>query len=270
MAPLKESILLTKVLQTLLEDGVIIESKISKNLAHSSLWKQLIASNILEKTSQGRGFSYRIKNKEQLLNYIEYHFPSFSSIESYTREDNIRKYRNSKAKKTDSKRVVFLRGEESIILNNELLELSAYTNKFELFASKLDKLECDCLCYVENLECFLRAKEVIGEGYIFLHPYGKVSKDTLKNIDAKKLLVWGDYDITGLNDYAMIKSVHPNATFFIPKNFEELFEKYSKKTDKHQKISNNLKNHLHKEPDIANILNMIHTAGRSLEQESLL
>lgn len=270
MALANESILLTKVLKALLEDGAIVESKISKNLAQAPLWKQLVASNILEKISQGRGFVYRIKNSEQLQSYIEYHFPDFNNIESCTREDNIKKYRNSKAKKTDSKRVVFLRGESSIVLNDEILELSTYTNKFELFAAKVDKLKCDCLCYVENLECFLRAKEVIGEGYTFLHPYGKVSKETLKKIDVKKLLVWGDYDITGLNDYAMIKSVHPNATFFIPKNLEQLFKKYSKATDKHQKISANLKNCLDKEPDIANILSMIHISGRSLEQESIL
>jgi len=270
MALIKDFVPLRKILQNLIEDGVVRESKISKNLLQTSLWQQLLSSDIVERTPQGRGFQYCIKNRAQFLDYARYYFPDFAKEGDKTREDNVKKYRNSKAKKTDSNRVVFLRGEESIVLNDEPLELSSYTKKYELFAAKLDSLECDFLCYVENLRCFLRAKEVIGEAYIFFHPYGKISRDILTKITAKKLLVWGDYDITGLSDYALIKSVHPNATFFIPDNFEEIFDRYSKKTDKAQKITNNLKNFLDKEPSIAHILSLIQTQGRSLEQESLL
>jgi hypothetical protein len=154
-----------------------------------------------------------------------------------------------------------------IVLNGENIDLSRYTNSFGLFSVKEPIIKTDKICFVENLDSFLHAEQLFGDGFIFLHKYGRIGIDSLKNISANQILVFVDYDFNGLDEYLRIKSVCNNATLFVPDNFNDLFENYSKAIDGNQQQSERLASSVLTE--VVRIRELVSKTNRFLEQEIL-
>jgi hypothetical protein len=182
--------------------------------------------------------------------------------------ESIIKYRNSKAKKTNQLPFYFLRGNEIVhILNDEIL-LNYYTDKFGAFLTSSLNFKCEKVCFVENKESFLMAEKIFPDNWIFVHKYGRWGKKDFDGLTANKVIVFGDYDIIGLNEFLLIKEVIKNAEFYIPSDFMEKFNLYSKQNNNlNQKISENLKNASCKK--IIEIRELVIKSNRFLEQEAL-
>jgi hypothetical protein len=206
-------------------DSFLTEKAIPKTVLNSPHFKGLVSSLILEKTKSGRGFRYKINKTNEFENFFKTHFPE--DIEVKDKSDNVRKFRNSKIKKTASKPIFMLRGFETIKVNGNELKLKDYTNKFQLFACNAEKIEAKSICIVENLDTFLVAERLLGESFVFLHKYGRIGKESLNSLFTNQLLIFVDYDFNGLEEFLRIKEVFDFAQLFIPENYDELFGKYS-------------------------------------------
>lgn len=216
-----------KTYQTLLDSHCISESKISKYVKRSDHYQQLLDNGVLVKMKKGRGFNICIKKFDEFHKFFKYSFPS-GDINTTTRADNIRKLRNSKAIKIDREPVFFFRGFNSIIMNCVKFNAKEATYNFGLFACKKPVISVNKICFVENLDTFLEAEKLFGKNYLYIHKYGRIGVKYLKNITAKtEVLVFSDYDYVGLNEFLTIKEIYPNAKFYIPPNYDNLFKKYS-------------------------------------------
>ena len=82
-------------------------------------------------------------------------------------------------------------------------------------------------------------------------------------------MVFSDYDLVGLNEYLEIKEANATAQLYVPDNFEDLFDKYSKGTDKllGQIMTEKVKVSL--DPSVIEIRELVIRSNRFLEQEAL-
>src|SRR5690554_6737062 len=207
------------------EDSFLTEKTIPKTVLSSPHFKGLLSSLILEKTKSGRGFRYEVNKTTEFENFFKTYFPE--DIEVKDKSDNVRKFRNSKIQKTVSTPIFMLRGFETVKINGNEVNLEDYTKKFQLFACNAKRIEAKSICIVENLDTFLVAEKLLGESFVFLHKYGRIGKESLGSLFTKQLLVFVDYDFSGLEEFLRIKEVFDFAQLYIPENYDELFGKYS-------------------------------------------
>lgn len=204
-------------------------SKIPQIVKKSSYFRELLESNVIVIEGSLRRGSVRL-NEEEHAHYETFFSDKFPHpiTGEFDRASNIKSLRNSKGRRTESNAVVFLRGEQQVLLNGIEINLEEYTKNFGLFSASLAHLSCEKICFVENLYSFLNAEKVIPKDYILLHTYGRVGDDLLDKIKLEKAIVFSDYDFVGLDEYLKIKEKFEQVTFFIPGNYDALFEKYSK------------------------------------------
>ncbi len=249
-----------------LRNASIPVNAVPKSVKKSLHYQNLFAAKTLDTEKSGRGSKIVIKNVEKFHSFYSRHF-SEEEITTITKASNIKKLRDSKGRKTKSPPVFFIRGFKNIKLNGENLDLSAYTKSFGLFGVRQPTIDTDKICFVENLDSFLKAERVFGNDFIYLHKYGRIGIKSLSAISATEVVVFVDFDFNGIAEYLRIKSVYENATLFIPENYKELLENCSKAIDGRQRQSikvaqSNLK-------EVIQIRELVSKTNRFLEQEIL-
>ena len=250
-----------------LRSNNITLNQVPKSVRNSLHFQNLLQAKIIDTEKSGRGSRIIIKSPESFESFFSKYFSTDEVIE-ITKASNIKKLRDSKARKTKSPSIFFIRGYKNIKLNGENLDLSKYTRSFGLFSVQQPKIQTDKICFVENLDSFLNAEKLFGDDFIYLHKYGRIGIDSLKEISAKEILVFVDYDFNGLDEYLRIKSVYENAKLFMPENFDELFENYSKVIDgKQQQSERVLESKLN---EVIRIRELVSKTNRFLEQEILI
>lgn len=212
-----------------LKIGKVNCSSIPKAVKESSYFENLVhAEVILLKGSWERGSVFL--NQQQIdffEKFLKSHFPHEMTVES-DRANNIKSLRNSKGRRSKSNSIIFLRGSQKVNINGLDVDLSIQTKNFEVFASSLNTLKCDKVCFVENLHTFLQIESLISSDYVFFHAYGRIGVELLKKIQVNEALVFSDYDFVGLNEYLSIKEIIKNTSLFVPDNYDMLFNKYSR------------------------------------------
>lgn len=173
------------------------------------------------------GGSYVVKNEANLRELFERIFPA-QEAQPATAVGNVAAFRNSKAARRESQKVVLLRGLQQVSVNGIDVDLAASTGAFGTFCAVLHALHAPKVCFVENLDVYLIAEQVIGNDYTFVHTYGGLSKAVTESVTACDILVFPDYDFVGLSNYLRIKSVAPTARLFVPDDYDELFETKSR------------------------------------------
>jgi len=253
-----------KTYKKLKKETYLTEKSIPRMVLNSHHFQGLISSSILEKVKSGRGFRYQIVKPNKFEIFFKTYFPE--DVEIKNKSDNVRKFRNSKIKKTTSNPVFLLRGFGAIKIDGSSLNLGTYTKRFKLFACSVSNIEVDSICIVENLDTFMVAEKLLGERFLFLHKYGRIGKSSLAMLSTKELLVFVDYDFNGLEEFLRIKEVFDFAKLYIPKNYEELFTKYSQslKNNKAQ-MTTRIKQSLDK--NVIRIRESIIRNNRFLEQQ---
>lgn len=212
----------------ILNEGKISASQVGNSIKRTSDFTTLLNGGFIEHmpTRTGGG-NYFTKNKDALEKYFADKFPD-ETIGAFTAIGNVNSMRNTKAGKRESQNVILIRGQETVVLNGIETDLRKYTDTYGTFSATLKSLEASKVCFVENLDSFLLAEQVINEGFIFIHTYGGIGKSVVSKTKAKELLVFPDYDFQGLHNYLLVKSVFVNTHLFVPDNYETLFETKSR------------------------------------------
>ena len=207
----------------MLENGKLSASQVSSSVKQSADFITLLNGGFIEhQPAITGGGSYCTKNQEALEKYYCNKFPE-ELKNNLSAVDNVNSFRNTKAAKRESQKIILVRGQKIILLNGTEINLKKYTDKYGTFSARLESLETEKVCFVENLDSFLVAEQVIALDFVFIHTYGGIGKTTIVRIQAKEVLVFPDYDFIGLKNYLLIKSVFSNAKLFVPDNYETLF-----------------------------------------------
>lgn len=215
-------------LKDLLESERVQSSSISKTVRTSKEFEMLVAAKFIDlKTAANNGKYYIVSDKHSLQAFFDKQFPN--DIKNvFTGIQNVRSFRDSKARKKESQRVVLLRGNQKVIANGIEIDLSLSTRQFNLFAMQLSSLKAEKLCFIENLDCFMVADKTLDGSYTYIHTYGRISMEKFKRIEAKEILFCPDYDYIGLDEFLKVKSLYPSALLYLPEGYDTLFEKYCK------------------------------------------
>lgn len=253
-----------KIYKKLSVDGAISKSVISKSVFNSNSFKNLLDAEILEITKVGRGLKIIVNKADDFEKFFKTNFPN--EVANKSKAGNIKKYRNSKGTSVKLPPIFMLRGFKTFIINKQNVDLNSHTTKFGLFSVIPDSIIADKVCFVENLETFLNAEKLLGEDYLFAHKYGRIGKKSISKIQAKEVLVFVDYDFNGLDEFLRIKEVFQNANLFVPKNFDELFDKFSLSLSGNKaKMSKRVVNST--DPIVIKIREQVTRSNRFLEQE---
>lgn len=242
-------------------------SQVPKSVKNSLHFINLMDAKTLDTEKLGRGSKVFIKNSESFETFFSKYFSADEQNTIISKASNIKKLRDSKARKTKSSSIFFIRGFKDIELNHKSFDLAYYTNSFGLFSVQQPSIYTEKVCFIENLDSFLKAEKLLGNDYIYLHKYGRIGINSLKEISANEILVFVDYDFNGLDEYLRIKSKYETATLFIPENFDVLFENYSKVINGKQQQSQRVA--LSKQKEVIKIRELVSKTNRFLEQEIL-
>ena len=207
----------------MLDQGRLNASQIGISVKQSGDFTTLLNGGFIEYIPAiVGGGSYHTKDKESLEKYYCRKFPE-EPRNNLSAVDNVHSFRNTKAAKRESQNVILLRGRNTIKLNGTEINLKKYTDQYGMFSARLQFLEAEKICFVENLDSFLMAEQVIDPNFVFIHTYGRIGKSTTAKIQAKEVLVFPDYDFIGLKDYLLVKNIFSDAKLFVPDNYEILF-----------------------------------------------
>jgi hypothetical protein len=252
---------------TKLKNDKKVRKPIPATISKSSIFQSLVSSKIIEPIKRGKGYIEVLK-QESFDKFYANKFPN-PHIDIKTEIDNQKKFRDTKATNIDKDRVIFIRGFRDIVVNNQTVDLREITQKYQLFSTVLRSMKVDKLCFVENLQPFLNAQELLGEEFVYIHFYGRFPKaDILKTIECKEYLHFGDYDFVGLSEYLRASTIYPNSDIFIPDNFEYLFKTYSKQRKEKDTIYKNVETSTDKK--VIRLKELLKSTGDYLEQQIVM
>jgi len=250
-----------------LKSNSISSAQVPRSVRTSLHFKNLFDAGVIDKIKSGRGSRLIILKQDKFENFLRSCFPE-SLDETLTKASNIRKFRDSKAKRTESASIFFLRGFKTLQINGEEVDLKLSTTKFGMFSVTKPIFQTEQICFVENLDTFLKAETIFGYDYVFLHKYGRIGIESVRKITATKVIVFVDYDFNGLDEYIRIKSVYSNAELYTPENFQALFDRFGKSLKGKQKQSKKvLQSEL---KDVVQLRELVSKSNRFLEQEILI
>lgn len=256
-----------KTYKLLFESKSVSKSTIPKSVLNSDIFQNLLRAEILESLKLGRGFKIKVVKENEFEKFFKTSFPEQNVSKS--KSGNIKKYRSSKATKVDNNPIFLLRGFNPVLINNQSVNIKKQTLNFGLFSAIPNSIIADNICFVENLETFLNAEKLLGKKYLYVHKYGRIGKKSISMIRAKEVLVFVDYDFNGLDEYLRIKEVFTNAQFYLPSNYDELFDKHSASLKGNKaKMSLQVKNS--KDSIVVQIREQVARTNRFLEQEILI
>jgi len=257
-----------KTYKNILENNSISFKKIPKSVINSDIFKGLLNANILEIVKAGRGRKVTIIKESKFKEFFKNSFPEKNV--SQTKSGNIKKYRDSKAtSKTERFHTFLLRGFTEVKINNKVIDLKYHITNFGVFAISNSNIECIKVCFVENLETFMKAEKLLGKDYLFVHKYGRIGLNSLSFFKSKEYLVFVDYDFNGLDEYLRIKKVFNDAKIYLPSNYDNAFNKYSKTLKGNKaKMSNAVKRS--KDKIVIKIREQVAKTNKFLEQEFLI
>lgn len=241
-------------------------AQVPKSVRGSLLFKNLQHAKIIDTRKSGRGSIFFVKNKELYDSFFNQHFSETDNTQ-ITKASNILKLRDSKARRVESKPLFLLRGFSTVIINGNEVDLKHYTESYGLFSILSPSIKAPKVCFVENLESFLKAERIFGRNYIYIHKYGRIGIRSLSAFDCDDIIVFVDYDFNGLDEYLRIKSHFPDAYLYLPDNYDELFKKSSKPIKGQQKQSKRVASSVL--PEVIKIRELVSKTSYFLEQEIL-
>lgn len=246
--------------------GFVSGSNVPKTIIKSKEFNSLTLSKIVIREKKGRGHIYIINKEDKFNDFYNKCFPN-ANIKVVDEITSQLKFKNTKAVFTEKERVILIRGNNNIIVDDIEVDLKSTTQNYGFLGMLFKKLYASKVCYVENLQSFLMADKLLGDEYVYIHFYGRLPKvDILKRLSCEEYLHFGDYDFTGLNEYLRACELYNNCNIYIPNNFDEIFDKYSKTREEKDVQHKNIKESTN--PNVIRIKNKIEK-GLFLEQQIL-
>lgn len=250
-----------------IRSGDIKAGQVPNSIKGSLLFKNLIKSKIVDTKKAGRGSLLFVRNKELFESFYHHRFPDADN-KVISKASNIRRLRDSKARKVESKPLFLLRGFKKASINGLEIDLDYYTKTFGQFSVVKPALKASRLCFVENLASFLSAEQIFGSECIYIHKYGRIGIKSLSALEAEEVIAFVDYDFNGLDEYLRIKSRFPEAKLYLPEDFTRLFNDYSRQLKGQQKQSKRVA--ASDLPEVVMIRDLVAKTNYFLEQEILI
>lgn len=253
--------------QRLLGQGSVARSQVPSSVRKSAALEQLLAAEIVGWRRQGSGQVLRVLERDVLEQFVTQHFPEHERQPAADSFTNVRRYRNTKAAARTTTPVILLRGQGEIHLNDQYMDLGKWTARLGCVSATEAQLVAVKVCIVENLDCFLRAEQLLGREWVFVHPYGRWSTNSITQLGTDVLLHFGDYDFTGLDEYLRIKEQFPQAQLHVPADLEQLWQRFATPLKKDAIPSKRVQNTQH--PQVQRIRDLIARTNCFLEQQAL-
>ena len=242
-------------------------SKLPQTLRRGPLLSQLFAAGILRLDRSGPGKVVVVAAPADFRAFLDNRFPGRHSAQAGNSVGNLQRYRYSKAGTRDSVGVVLLRGWGTIRLNGQSIELGEPTATFGCLAALKPRLRVTRLCLVENLDCFVRAEQLLGRDWTFAHTYGRLGSDTFTALTADEVLHFGDYDYTGLAEFLRLREQYPHTRLYLPDDLEVYWQRYATPLKEEAVAHRSLRASDH--PGLNRVLELLARTNRFLEQQAL-
>ena len=242
-------------------------TQIPTTLRSSLIFKNLLKASIIDRKKSGRGSVVFVKDGKSYDSFLSQNF-SDDDTKHITKASNILRLRDSKARRVKSNPLFLFRGFGSAAINGQDVNLKYITETFGVFSIINPQVKTSKVCFVENLESFLKAERIFGTDFIYVHKYGRIGTQSLSAFECNEVVVFVDYDFNGLDEYLRIRSHFPAAKLYLPEKFDELFRKYSKQISGQQKQTKRVAASELKEVII--IRDLVAKSNYFLEQEVLI
>ncbi len=216
-----------KWFEQLLEQGEMSSNRLPVTLRNKAVFDSLEASHILIKERRGHGFVYRIKDEDSYISFLQNRFPDGKRVNGTSPADYPTNPSPLQPTEPAGTGAVLVRGWARAWVNEQPVDLAYFTRHFGFFGGRVTRLESDRLCIVENYDAFLQAEKLLGQKWLYLHGYGRISTDTAKALQAREVCFLPDYDFAGLDAYLRLKQAVPQTRLYLPENFQDLHEKYA-------------------------------------------
>ena len=254
-------------LQRLEREGEVARTQVPASIQKGNRFRQFLEAGILREVSRGSGSCYRVEQPEALREILDHHFPGRHEKAEATAVGNLHRLRDTKGGSRESTGVVLLRGNGPIRLNGHAFALGEATQRYGLAACRQPTIGAKRVCLVENLDSFLQAEDLLGLDWTLLHTYGRLGNTTLSGLQAERILHFGDYDFTGLNEYLKLKRLFPKAALYVPEELERSWETYSRPLKRGATATPAVIRS--RERPVVRIRELLRTTGRFLEQQAL-
>lgn len=250
------------------------DSKIPKGIKGSNWFKQLNEIGVIFNEKSGRGRVYKINDFEKYAQLLKAKV-NFENPTIANKIDSTRVLRNSKGKGSFEQIAYFIiKGNFDITIQELWIPLKSYSDLFGGFLiSDLSSLKGNKVALIENKKFFIEAFTIVPKDFICIHKYGRWSANDFQSLnDMQEITFFGDYDLLGLDEFLKLKEIQSKSNFFVPENFDALFNRYSQIFDGHKKFNQNLTSRVKNtvDPTIAKIRDLVLKNNRILEQEALL
>lgn len=240
---------------------------VPKSVKNGNSLAELLATRVLTKIRRGAGQALLATDTKALESFLDSRFPGRHTAEAGDGIGNVKRYRDSKGGKKERVGIVLLRGWQTISVNEEQVDLAYFTQHFSSFSVVKPRLKVKKLCLVENLDTFVNAERILGRDWTFAHTYGRLGLETLKGLEAKEILHFGDWDFTGLDEYLRLREQFPQTQLYLPDNLEVLWTTSSKPLKKGAVITKRLKET--EDTGVVRVLSLLSTTNKFLEQQAV-
>ncbi len=240
---------------------------VPKSVKNGSSLSELLATSVLTKVRRGAGQVLIAADLVALERFLDSRFPGRHTAAAGDGIGNVKRYRDSKGGKKVSIGVVLLRGWQTISVNEEQVDLAYFTEHFASFSAVKPRLKVKKLCLVENLDTFINAEYLLGKDWIFAHTYGRLGLKTLNGLEVEKILHFGDWDFTGLDEYLRFREQFPQTELYLPENLETLWSTRSKPLKRGAVITKRLQ--ASDDPGVLRVLSLLSTTNKFLEQQAV-
>jgi hypothetical protein len=258
------------------------------------LLRPLFDGGVLEIEPAGRGEVVVVRQAEAFASWIGQNFPSFGNRWQVpvgaSRAQSLALRRDTKATGLGvSRSVLHLRAWGSaasrVTLDSVELPVVELSAKHGIAACLIDanaQMSFEGpVALMENLECFLRAEDIISSVSIALNSAGRISDRLIaclarSRFDAPPLLHLPDYDPVGLSDYLRLReALAERVNLFVPSDLEERFTAFGNRKliaekARSRALLEQLEGSVWPCEQSRRVYELIKETGSGLEQESLL
>jgi hypothetical protein len=258
------------------------------------LLRPLFDGGVLGIEPAGRGEVVVVRREEAFESWIGHNFPVFGNQwhapDGAYRAQSLAYRRDTKATGLGvSQSVLHLRARRSVVsgitLDGVELPVAELSAKHGIAACLIDansRMSFEGpVALVENLECFLKAEDIIPSVSIVLNSAGRISDRLIaclarSRFDAPPLLHLPDYDPVGLSDYLRLReALSELVSLFVPSDLEERFAAFGNRkliTEKarNRALLEQLEGSVWPCEQSRRVFRLIKETGSGLEQESLL
>jgi len=256
--------------------------------AQKKLLQRFVEDGMIEKRMvSARRFNYGCSNPQRLLNYLEQQY-GILSLDSYVTNfeagekdgvTSLEAVTSTKTFRTQSMQGFFIKSyNANVMMKGEVLP--TVPEGVELFVVDYQEFSVSpqtVVVGIENPECFRKINQLRHyfsfESVVFVMRYHSISPVKWLMTIPNSYIHFGDFDPAGIaiyyNEYCNPLG-EERCTFFVPDQIQLLLDKYGSRALFDKQARDLPAKALFDQPDLQELIELLQTTGKGLEQERLL